>query len=75
MSSREAAAAARFARATDRAMVQTILAAPTPRAWVQAAVADLPVLLVDHANCEKKAASTALGHLMKRAGTPGGSGH
>jgi tRNA-(ms[2]io[6]A)-hydroxylase len=56
MSAREATAASRFARATDR----TILAAPTPRAWVDAAVADLPTLLVDHANCEKKAASTAM---------------
>ncbi len=56
MSTRGATAAARFARATDR----TILAAATPRAWVDAAVADLPTLLVDHANCEKKAASTAM---------------
>jgi tRNA-(ms[2]io[6]A)-hydroxylase len=32
----------------------------TPAAWVDAALADLPTLLVDHANCEKKAASTAL---------------
>lgn len=56
MSTHDAAAAARFARATDR----SILAAPTPRAWVDAAVADLPTLLVDHANCEKKAASTAM---------------
>ena len=53
---REAAAAARFARATG----DTILRAATPRAWVDAAVADLPTLLVDHANCEKKAASTAM---------------
>jgi len=53
---REAAAAARFSRATDAA----ILRAATPRAWVDAAVADLPTLLVDHSNCEKKAASTAL---------------
>jgi tRNA-(ms[2]io[6]A)-hydroxylase len=37
-----------------------ILRAATPPAWVDAAVADLPALLVDHANCEKKAASTAL---------------
>jgi len=37
-----------------------ILRAATPRAWVDAALADLPTLLVDHANCEKKAASTAL---------------
>jgi tRNA 2-(methylsulfanyl)-N6-isopentenyladenosine37 hydroxylase len=38
----------------------SILAAATPRAWIDAALADLPTLLVDHANCEKKAASTAL---------------
>ena len=36
------------------------IAAATPREWVDAAVADLPTLLVDHANCEKKAASTAM---------------
>ena len=38
----------------------SILAAPTPAAWAEAAAARLPELLVDHANCEKKAASTAL---------------
>ena len=53
---RESTAAARIARATDR----SILKAATPRAWVDAALEDLPTLLVDHANCEKKAASTAL---------------
>ena len=53
---RESTAAARIARATDR----SILKAATPRAWVDAAIADLPTLLVDHANCEKKAASTAM---------------
>ncbi len=37
-----------------------ILAAPTPLAWVQDALRCLPQLLLDHANCEKKAASTAL---------------
>jgi len=37
-----------------------ILRAATPRGWVDAALGDLPTLLVDHANCEKKAASTAL---------------
>jgi tRNA-(ms[2]io[6]A)-hydroxylase len=56
VSARGVTAAVRFARATDR----TILAAATPREWVDAAVADLPTLLVDHANCEKKAASTAM---------------
>ncbi|HEX6636952.1 MAG TPA: tRNA-(ms[2]io[6]A)-hydroxylase [Steroidobacteraceae bacterium] len=53
---REAAAASRFERATGA----NILKAATSRAWVDAAVGDLPTLLVDHANCEKKAASTAM---------------
>ncbi len=40
--------------------VESILAAPTPAAWVDAAVAGWRDVVVDHANCEKKAASTAL---------------
>jgi tRNA-(ms[2]io[6]A)-hydroxylase len=36
------------------------LAVATPAAWYEAAVADPRTLLLDHANCEKKAASTAL---------------
>ena len=32
----------------------------TPYAWVASALQDLPTLLIDHANCEKKAANTAL---------------
>jgi tRNA 2-(methylsulfanyl)-N6-isopentenyladenosine37 hydroxylase len=40
--------------------VATILSAPTPPAWVEDALAQVPELLQDHANCEKKAASTAL---------------
>ncbi len=38
----------------------SILAASTPPAWVEAACAGWRELLVDHANCEKKAASSAL---------------
>jgi tRNA 2-(methylsulfanyl)-N6-isopentenyladenosine37 hydroxylase len=53
---RGVAAAARFSNVTD----ESILRAETPTAWVDAALGDLPTLLVDHANCEKKAASTAL---------------
>jgi tRNA-(ms[2]io[6]A)-hydroxylase len=37
-----------------------ILAAPTPAAWVDAACEGWRELLIDHANCEKKAASSAL---------------
>lgn len=39
---------------------ENILLAPTPDAWVQAAAARWRELLNDHAQCEKKAASTAL---------------
>ena len=43
------------------------LGAHTPEAWVVAAADPeaLPVLLVDHANCEKKAASTALSLMFR----------
>jgi len=37
----------------------------TPEAWIDAALADQRTLLIDHANCEKKAAATALS-LMHR---------
>ena len=37
-----------------------LLCAPTPAEWIAEAAARWPELLVDHANCEKKAASTAL---------------
>jgi tRNA-(ms[2]io[6]A)-hydroxylase len=40
--------------------VESILQASTPAAWVDAAVTGWRELLVDHANCEKKAASTAV---------------
>jgi len=33
---------------------------PTPRAWIELAAESRDLLLIDHANCEKKAASTAL---------------
>jgi tRNA-(ms[2]io[6]A)-hydroxylase len=38
----------------------SILRAPTPPAWVADALDHVPELLQDHANCEKKAASTAV---------------
>jgi tRNA-(ms[2]io[6]A)-hydroxylase len=37
-----------------------LLGAPTDPAWFEAAVLRVDELLIDHANCEKKAASTAL---------------
>ena len=38
---------------------------PTPDSWLAAAPQHLPELLIDHANCEKKAASTAMGLMYK----------
>jgi tRNA-(ms[2]io[6]A)-hydroxylase len=42
----------------------SVLAAPTPASWVDHAALNWPSLLVDHANCEKKAASTAFSLLF-----------
>ena len=45
--------------------ISELLLAPTSEAWVDRAVQELPVLLLDHANCEKKAASTALSLMFR----------
>ena len=45
--------------------IATFLDAPTPDAWIDEALERLPELLLDHANCELKAASTALGFLYR----------
>lgn len=47
-----------------------VLLVPTPDAWLDEAPRRLPELLVDHANCELKAASTALGFLYRYADRP-----
>ncbi len=38
---------------------------PTPKEWLEEASNRLPELLLDHANCELKAASTALGFIYR----------
>lgn len=45
--------------------IADFLGAPTPREWVDAALANVPALLLDHANCELKAASTAMAFLYR----------
>lgn len=45
--------------------VHDFLACPTPARWVEGALAQLPLLLQDHANCEKKAAGTAMNLLFR----------
>ena len=47
------------------AAIDAFLETPTPEAWLDAASARLPEILLDHANCELKAASTALGFLYR----------
>ncbi len=47
------------------AAISEFLGTPTPDAWVEAALSRLEELLLDHANCELKAASTALGFLYR----------
>ena len=50
--------------------IRGFLACETPDAWVEAALKDLPTLLIDHANCEKKAASTAISMMYKYIDRP-----
>jgi len=45
--------------------IKEFLLCPTPESWIQAALQNQEILLIDHAHCEKKAASTAL-NLMYR---------
>jgi len=45
--------------------VDDFLLCPTPSAWVAWAADNRALLLVDHANCEKKAASTAMNLLYR----------
>jgi tRNA-(ms[2]io[6]A)-hydroxylase len=43
----------------------TILRCPTPARWLGQALADLDTVLLDHAHCEKKAASTVLSFIFR----------
>lgn len=45
----------------------TVLAVPTPARWYEVAAARWQELLLDHANCEKKAASTAMSLIFSYA--------
>lgn len=49
----------------DLSPIHAFLACATPAAWVEAALQHPAELLIDHANCEKKAAATAM-NLMYR---------
>jgi tRNA-(ms[2]io[6]A)-hydroxylase len=49
----------------DIGPIREFLPCETPPAWVEWALDNPEILLVDHANCEKKAASTALNLLYR----------
>ncbi len=53
------------AEATDISHILEFLTCETPAAWVAWALRNPQTMLIDHANCEKKAAATAL-NLMYR---------
>ena len=50
---------------TVPANIEAFFETKTPEAWLEAASERIPELLLDHANCELKAASTALGFLYR----------
>jgi tRNA-(ms[2]io[6]A)-hydroxylase len=50
--------------------IAEFLTVATPEAWLDEACRRLPELLLDHANCELKAASTALGFLYRYPDRP-----
>jgi len=50
---------------SDISHITAFLACPTPDEWMQWALTNEALLLIDHANCEKKAAATAM-NLMYR---------
>ncbi len=48
-----------------------VLGCATPEAWLEAAARQVELLLVDHAHCERKAASSALGLMYRYPDLPG----
>ena len=55
---------------TDLTPIHDFLPCATPRAWVDWALANPELLLIDHAHCEKKAASTAVNLMFRYVDKP-----
>jgi tRNA-(ms[2]io[6]A)-hydroxylase len=53
---------------TDISHIHQFLLCATPDQWIQNALDNQSLLLLDHANCEKKAASTALNLMFRYVG-------
>ena len=54
----------------DITPLRDFLPCPTPDAWIGWALAHPDILLIDHAHCEKKAASTALNLMFRYVDRP-----
>ena len=54
----------------DISAIQAFLPCPTPAAWIDWALQHPDILLIDHAHCEKKAASTALNLMFRYVDRP-----
>ncbi len=52
------------------AEITKFLPCATPDAWLNSALAHQDLLLIDHANCEKKAAATAMNLMYRHTGKP-----
>lgn len=50
---------------TDLQLLNDFLQIKTPEAWLEYAANNLPLLLIDHAHCERKAAATAINFISK----------
>ncbi|HET8849380.1 MAG TPA: tRNA-(ms[2]io[6]A)-hydroxylase [Marinobacter sp.] len=50
--------------------IHNFLPCPTPQGWIDNALANQPLMLIDHAHCEKKAASTALSLMYRYVDHP-----
>jgi tRNA-(ms[2]io[6]A)-hydroxylase len=50
---------------TDISVISAFLPCATPQSWLERAVKEPALLLIDHANCEKKAAATAMNLMYK----------
>lgn len=50
--------------------IKQFLACETPQEWIDVALTQQPLLLIDHAHCEKKAASTAMTLMFRYVDRP-----
>lgn len=51
----------------DQATIDTFLPCKTPQKWIDKALNNIDILLLDHAHCEKKAASAAISFMYRKS--------